>query len=117
MIDIKTVKTNLPNNQRRVVFLDDSDGFYRQKNRRNFFSFLNPYVAGGKFVYDKFFSLNRPNYINGDFDFFCNNYDFPPQHPIKGVIYACHDFHPNFYVPISNFHEKSLELIVVLIKE
>lgn len=39
-----------------------------------------------------------------------NNFDFPPQHPQKGIIYSSTDFEPNFYIPLSTFHQYSFDL-------
>jgi hypothetical protein len=108
---MKIATTKLPNEERRIVLLDDTKGFSRRANRGLFKKIItNQLTYGLKYVYDNYFSLNKEDYINGEIEFFRKNYDFPPQHPMRGVVYACHDFNPDFYVPLANFHEKSLEL-------
>jgi hypothetical protein len=108
---MKIVTTKLPNEKRRIVLLDDMEGFSKRSNRELLKKTIKNYSTKGlTYVYDKYFSSNKEDYINGEIDFFRKNYDFPPQHPKRGVVYACHDFYPNLYVPLANFHEKSLEL-------
>lgn len=103
--------TKLPIEKRRIVLLDDIEGFSKRSNRRLVKKIVDgPTISGLKYVYDNYFSLNKEDYINGEIEFFSKNYNFPPQHPIRGVVYACHDFSPDLYFPLANFHEKTLEL-------
>lgn len=36
-------------------------------------------------------------------------FDFPPQHPVDGQVYACCDLSPQIYVPLSSFHKYMYE--------
>lgn len=46
----------------------------------------------------------------GEIDYCAENFRFPPQHPVNGVVYACPDYQPEYYVPIANFHEYAFQL-------
>ncbi|MGM0946660.1 MAG: hypothetical protein ACQEW9_15895 [Bacteroidota bacterium] len=45
-----------------------------------------------------------------EIDYAFNNFKFPPQHPIEGLIYCCSDFESNYYMPLNEFHSYSLKL-------
>ncbi len=38
------------------------------------------------------------------------NFNFPPQHPQEDIIYSSTDFEPNYYIPLSTFHQYSFNL-------
>ncbi|RXJ50067.1 hypothetical protein [Gelidibacter gilvus] len=95
---------------RRIVLIDEEKN-YKPINWQKLIldSAINP-------VFSAFNLLRDKEAYSNDFAGFgeikyCNNhFRFPPQHPQKGIVYSCPDYEPDFYIPLSNFHQHTLKL-------
>ncbi len=76
-----------------------------------FLHYITPYRLPIEFVISLFKKENpfekyqkKIPYPVFDINIALNNFNFPPQHPKDGIMYACCDIEPDLYVPISTFH-------------
>lgn len=107
---MKIIKKDTPIYNRRIILIDDEENNKKinwsklVKDASIFYGI--PLV---RYLFDKKTYLNYSTAF-GEIDYCNNNFKFPPQHPQKGVIYSCPDYEPDFYIPLSNFHQHSLKL-------
>ena len=68
------------------------------------------FMIGKKIYNNNAYKHNDANVNFGEIDYCINNFKFPPQHPQKGIVYSCCDYEPDFYIPVSSFHQHTLQL-------
>ena len=109
---MKIVKKDTPIYNRRIILIDEE----KNTGNVNWKQIGEDLFSFGSYLKVAYKSFNfSENYLNdvtgfGEISYCNNNFRFPPQHPQKGIVYSCPDFEPDFYIPISNFHQHSLKL-------
>lgn len=107
---MKIIEKNNPVYERRTILIDE------EKNNPNIEwgklaidTLTSPLLTAGKYLFDKE-SYKKNSIAFGEISYCNNNFNFPPQHPQKGIVYTCPDFESGFYIPVSNFHQHCLKL-------
>lgn len=72
--------------------------------------YLSYLVAGIDYLVAGIDYSEHSNIAFAPIDYSYANFRFPPQHPQKGIVYSCTDFDPNYYIPLSTFHQYSFDL-------
>lgn len=136
---MKIIDNKSPIYDRRIILVDDLENhpnfkkIFDEKARPEYKRILNSqsnidsteaYDLAKKNILEKKNEEGIISLINADLDrkrkksdisfvpigYSFENFIFPPQHPQKGIIYSCTDFEPNFYIPLSSFHQYSFNL-------
>jgi hypothetical protein len=136
---MKIVDNKTPIYNRRIILVDDLENhpnfektfsektlpeFKRIKNSQSNIDNTEAYDLAKKNILERKNEEGIIYLINADLDrkrqksdisfvpinYSFENFIFPPQHPQKGIIYSCTDFEPNFYIPLSSFHQYSFNL-------
>ena len=107
---MKLIQKSTPLYNRRIILIDEENN----NPRINWKKLGTDLLINSTYTLIKYMR-NKETYLNtstgfGEIDYCYNNFQFPPQHPQKGIVYSCPDYQPDFYIPISNFHQFSLKL-------
>ncbi len=67
--------------------------------------------------YEKYKKNKEPNLCFADINKLPDDFHFPPNHPIDGVLYACSDTDPDNYFPFCDFHKHMYQMKLSAFKE